>query len=805
MSIATASARLLRGLAFLLLLAMLTASGGLGQEHKPADAQTAASFDDIKIALDEAEATVDDKSASGDKLLEVRQKINELGATLREKLHEIEPRAKEVADRLKQLGPAPAKDAPAENQDIADQRTDLTAEVTELDGEVKQTRVLLLRVDQLSERVSQKRHTLYARELFAQTQSILDPHFWIDVVNALPVEARRFDGLIASWQQSVGENVSDSYLIGAVSTLVAIVLMIYFAGRWASRLSAGWRRDAGLSRAWRALRVFVLRVARTSLAALAALLVLRAFGLLTDRTEQIVQAMVVGIAAASVGRGVAMSVFAPHRPERRLAQLDDQSAMILYSFLVWAPVALALTIVLQAFHKAAFAPLVVTVATNALFAMITAALLALLVFRLGRLKRLQSVGLITVQWVHPLALVMASVIAVALLAGYASFAAFVALRVIVAAVVFGALYLFLEVTKAFFAGSIEQAARREALAANLGVTVRGLGLIGTMLSGAIRLLLVALSFVVIIGPWEISTADLFDSIRNVPFGFKIEDIHLSISALLGALVVLAFFILVTRVARRWLETELLPRTAIEPSLQQSIATIFGYLGVIAAITLALGNLGIDLQKIALVAGALSVGIGFGLQSIVSNFVSGLILLAERPIRVGDAIVVKGEEGYVRRVRVRATEIETYDRASVIIPNSELITGVVKNWTRANTLGRIIIKVTASYAADPQRVRDLLAGLAKTHSQIVQSPPPAAYLVGFGESAMEFELRCIVLNVDSSLSVKSDLHFAIIKAFKEESIEMRSDWLSAELIRRRLLGGAGDDASILETGSKSTYK
>ena len=111
------------------------------------------------------------------------------------------------------------------------------------------------------------------------------------------------------------------------------------------------------------------------------------------------------------------------------------------------------------------------------------------------------------------------------------------------------------------------------------------------------------------------------------------------------------------------------------------------LGVIAVIALAMAQLGVDLQKITLVAGALSIGIGFGLQSVVSNFVSGLILLAERPIRVGDIINVKGEEGRVRRIHVRATEIETVDRASVIIPNSELITRVVKNWTHTNTLTR----------------------------------------------------------------------------------------------------------------------
>jgi potassium-dependent mechanosensitive channel len=171
----------------------------------------------------------------------------------------------------------------------------------------------------------------------------------------------------------------------------------------------------------------------------------------------------------------------------------------------------------------------------------------------------------------------------------------------------------------------------------------------------------------------------------------------------------------------------------------------------------------------LIAGALSVGIGFGLQSIVSNFVSGLILLTERPIRVGDSIVVKGEEGWVRRVRVRATEIETFDRASVIIPNSEFITGVVKNWTRANRLGRIVVKVGVSYETDPDRVRDILTDIANAHPQIVQTPPPAAYLVAFGETQLEFELRCVVAEVEKGLSVRSELHYAIIQKFREAGI------------------------------------
>ena len=366
---------------------------------------------------------------------------------------------------------------------------------------------------------------------------------------------------------------------------------------------------------------------------------------------------------------------------------------------------------------------------------------------------------------------MSALIALALVAGYAGLAAFVALRVVVAAAALGALYLLLAVTQTLFATVGEQNANAQTLADRLGISAGMLGFGGALLSAAIRVILILAAFLLIIGPWEVSTADLFDTVRNIPFGFKIGEIHLSFETVLTAAVLLLALLVVTRIVQRWLETELLPRTRLEPSLQLSIVTIFGYIGAITAIAVALTGLGFDLQKIALIAGALSVGIGFGLQSVVSNFVSGLILLTERPIRVGDSIVVKGEEGWVRRVRVRATEIETFDRASVIIPNSEFITGVVKNWTRANTLGRIAIKVRVGYDSDPVQVRDILLDIARLHPQIVQAPPPGAFLLGFGDSALEFELRCVVANVENGLSVRSDLNYAIIKRFREAGVEI----------------------------------
>jgi small-conductance mechanosensitive channel len=157
--------------------------------------------------------------------------------------------------------------------------------------------------------------------------------------------------------------------------------------------------------------------------------------------------------------------------------------------------------------------------------------------------------------------------------------------------------------------------------------------------------------------------------------------------------------------------------------------------------------------------------------VVSNFVSGIILLAERPLRVGDIIEVKGSSGYVRRISVRATEIETADRANVIIPNSELISNVLTNWTHANTLGRIKLKVGVSYDSDPHKVRQILLDAAAAHPQVMKAPAPAVLLLGFGNYALEFELLCIVGNVDISGTVKSDIYFSILNEFRTAKIEI----------------------------------
>ncbi|TCK18441.1 small-conductance mechanosensitive channel [Thiogranum longum] len=288
------------------------------------------------------------------------------------------------------------------------------------------------------------------------------------------------------------------------------------------------------------------------------------------------------------------------------------------------------------------------------------------------------------------------------------------------------------------------------------------------------LMLWGMAALAVLRVWGASDATLKQISEWFMSGFELGSLKIVPVRILLAIVSFAVLVALAGWVRAKLESSWLSRARMERGAREALVTISGYLLIMLAILVGLGISGVDFSNLAIIAGALSVGIGFGLQNIVNNFVSGLILLFERPIKTGDWVVVGGTEGYVKRIRIRSTQIQTFDRADVIVPNSELISNQVTNWMLYDMRGRVRVPVGVAYGSDTEKVKDILLQVAAENPKVINdgtTGKPRVLFREFGDSALAFELRCYIHNIDERVRVISDLNFAIDKAFREAGIEI----------------------------------
>jgi small-conductance mechanosensitive channel len=249
----------------------------------------------------------------------------------------------------------------------------------------------------------------------------------------------------------------------------------------------------------------------------------------------------------------------------------------------------------------------------------------------------------------------------------------------------------------------------------------------------------------------------------------------TLSVSLGALVTFALTVwlsfVVSRFVRFLLEEDVFPRVQLTRGVPYALSNLVHYTVLFLGFLFALAAMGIDLNKFTLLAGAFGVGIGFGLQNIVNNFVSGLILLFERPIQVGDIVQLANVSGEVRRIGIRSSTLRTGEGADVIVPNGDFISGSVTNWTLTDRMRRIDVAVGVAYGSDPEKVLALLRAVAGAHAYVVEAPKPVALFIGFGDSALNFELRAWTDHFDQWVATRSELAVAIHAKLDEAGIDV----------------------------------
>jgi small-conductance mechanosensitive channel len=729
-------------------------------------------------AMDRAEKSVAQSKDREEDLGRLRAEVEGILTESTRIADALRPRLAEVKTQIEKLGPAPAKDAPAEAAAIAAERSRLLALSAQLDGAIKTTELTWVRARQLIERITDLRHALFTRGLFQRLPSPLLGVIWRDAWHEAPAVGRQIAYLSADWWSWAGPKS------GALLALVIGAGLLFYALRYLFQrvVESRKRRERGtrpsfFERAASIAWVAPVQAVPTVFAALILYGGLDSLDLLYFPADRVIAATLRAVLIFAAVAAIIRAVLAPREPDWRLLPLYNGAIARISGLLQGITAVFAADLALSEIYRWLFIPLPISVVQTVIASLAAAGLLVLLAstpFALalasGTSGQLRSgPRAFWLKW--PLVLVAIAITAATLL-GYVALGRFIAHQFVMTAIVASVALLLYLAIRAFTRQPEEIGLPvGELLEAKFGIDPPRWRLLARLAELGLTLLVLMVVVPFILLQWGFSSADIRDWVRALFFGFEVGQFRISLARILIAIALFMGILLVTRLAQRWMRENLLQPPRVDVGVANSVDTVIGYAGIAIAALLALSYAGFDITSLAIVAGALSVGIGFGLQSIVNNFVSGLILLIERPIKVGDWIVVKGQEGYVRRISVRATEIETFDRASLIVPNSELITGAVTNWTHRNPMGRVAVKVAVSYKEDAEKVREVLLGVAQANPRILRQPAPGVGLDNLGTNALEFTITAHVADINSGGAVQNELRFAILKTFRERGIEI----------------------------------
>ena len=703
--------------------------------------------------------------------------------------------AGEVRQLLDALGPPPADGGPPELAAVAAERAALDERRAEHEGRVKQAELISLRARQVLARIAETRRERSARRLLQRGPS---PLSWTVLENVGPQTlgiVRQLAGApIEEWFPSPdGERRIGPWVLLLCALVLTIVLVVP-ARRWMLRRYVRDRDVEAPLFAHRVRAAVLVGVARGALPSLVGFVPL-AFLLLSVPFERgIAEDVLVAAFSVTAGlflaAGLARAALAPYSPDGwRLAPLTREGARGLYhrtlalAFLAGALLFIEYPVARHLEVPGEFALFYRLLAHSAVAGFI----LLLLPGRLWRRREARDAPVHAPSGhaaerasgrrssprpgkvLRITAALAAASIPLLSLAGFDALADYLANNLVESVAGLGLAVIAHGVTRDVITLAL---ARREAGSRADGGSVRdGDAMLRFWLVAAADAVLALAVTVALLMIWGLTWDELGSWLSAAVDGVRIGSFRFSVTDLLFAAIVFGALLAATRWLQRLLETRVFPQTRLDAGMRNSLKTTAGYAGLLIAVAAGISTAGIDLSNLAIIAGALSVGIGFGLQNVVSNFVSGLILLVERPVKVGDWIVVGEHQGIVQRINVRAIEIRTFQRSSVIIPNSELLSSALVNWTHKDAVARVDVPVGVSYGADVDLVRETLLEIATSHPEVARWPEPFVLFTAFGDSSLDFDLRCFVPQAGESFRIATEIRFEIVRRFRERGIEI----------------------------------
>ncbi|WP_284424771.1 DUF3772 domain-containing protein [Acidovorax sp. SUPP1855] len=737
------------------------------------------SVDDLRKQLDAVPKKLDPDDDG-------RKRVNEVYAigTAAEQL--VAQRTEELADldtRLAGLGPSPEKGAPADSPDVAQQRAGLAKQRAVVDADLKLARLIVVDADQRSADLVRQRRQQFQDALTARIDSPLGPTYWRALRNAWPSDTARLSMLAVEIRQALERAMEPArratFLGSLAGALLLAVLGNWLAKRVLVRVAPTRLPSGRLRRSLLAAVSVVVHVLLIGLAAQLALSGVDVGDNLGDRLHGLGSTAVRLAIFASFAIGLGHALLSRRRSSWRLPSLSDDLARRLSPYPWWIALVAITSGLITEINTAVGASLAAEVTTQAVTALLVALIAIACLRHLHTPRTTAKDGAAEggsepaeaaaapprPLWVGLLVACagFASVATLVLVAlGFVALASTLARQMVWSAIVFATAYLLYQLADDVCEAVLSsKGSFGRRLHSGMGIDAGLLDQAAVLGSGVLRVVLFFYMVIALMAPFGTGPDEVFRRGSSLNNGLQVGNFALAPQALLTALAVVAAGFVAIRVLKRWLSDRYFPNTSLEPGMRSSIVSLLGYVGGVLVVAAALAALGISVERIAWVASALSVGIGFGLQAIVQNFISGLILLAERPVKVGDWVVLGDTEGDVRRVNVRATEIQLGDRSTVIVPNSEFITKTVRNMTLTGAPGRVLLRLPAPLDTDAQRMREVILQAFHAHEGIMEDPEPIVQLEGILNGTLTFLSIGYVSNPRNSGGVRSDLLFTIL--------------------------------------------